>query len=407
MQTPPYILRITAPLWAAPFRPFYLLGAAYALLLAGTWAYSAQTPEQALAWHGHEMLFGFAGAIVAGILLTAMPSWAGLAEWHGGRLIALVALWLAGRFAFWCEALPDLLRAVLDAGFFWLLLALLLPELLRLKDRRFLWVLPILGVLALAQIVYWHGLVLASPKEMRAGLQLGLHGLLLLFVVKGGLLTPIFTGNALRERGLGDAPKFLPELEYACAVAMVLLAVAEALATPPASLATVCFGSALLLAFRSWRWRGWRVADLPMLAAMHLAFGWLIAALVLRGWAALDARLPQDAWQHAFLVGALGPMMLSLMNRVSLRHTGRPLAVSLAMRCALVLVMLAALLRVAAALLRLDHFWTAGAMALWAAAFAIYLAHFAALLVAPSRPRAGDAAAAALLKRESPPSGRE
>lgn len=395
-------MRFTAPLWAAAFRPFYLLGAVYALSLAGAWAFLPQAPAPTAAWHGHEMLFGFAGAIVAGILLTALPSWAGMAEWHGGRLIVLVALWLAGRFAFWCEALPFLPRAVLDASFSWVLLALLLPELLRLKDRRYLWVLPLIGVLALAQMLYWRGLGLASPAQMRAGLQLGVHGLMLLFVVKGGLLTPVFTGNALRERGLGDTPKLLPELEYACAAAMVLLAMAEPLATPPASLATVCFGSALLLAFRSWRWQGWRVADLPMLAAMHLAFLWLIAALALRGWAALDARLPQDAWLHAFLVGALGAMMLSLMNRVSLRHTGRPLAVSRAMRWALALVTLAALLRVTAALLRLDHLWTAGAMMLWAAAFAIYLAEFGRLLVAPSRPRARDAEEVARLKRETP-----
>ncbi|CAG1004287.1 hypothetical protein BURK2_03279 [Burkholderiales bacterium] len=396
-------MRFTAPLWAAPFRPFYLLGALYALLLAGAWLFAPQTPAQAAAWHGHEMLFGFATAIISGILLTALPSWAGTPEWQGPRLALLVACWLAGRIAFWCEALPLPLRALLDVAYFPVLMFLLSPQLLRLGERQFLWLLPILGGFAAAQLLFWLGKWQAATSLTQAGLHWGLHALLLLFVVKGGLLTPIFTGNALRERRLGEAPKLLPELEYALGVAVLLLALAEPLATPPASLAAVCLGTALLLGFRSWRWRGWQVAALPMLAAMHVAFVWLIGALVLRGWAALDARLAPGVWQHAFLVGAVGAMMLSLMNRVSLRHTGRPLAVSATMRLALALVSLAAVLRVVASLLQLDSAWAAGAMTLWASAFGLYLFEFGPVLCSPSRPRAASAEEAAGLKRETPP----
>lgn len=401
-KSAPLTLLFTTPLWRAPFRPFYGLGAAYAILLAASWLASTANPAQVAAWHGHEMLFGMATAIVSGILLTALPSWAGTPEWQGGRLAALVALWLAGRLGFWCDSWPLPLRALLDLAYFPVLILLLLPQLWRLADRRFLWLLPILGGFAGAQGLFWLGNQPSPGANPWSGLQLGLHALLLLFVVKGGLLTPLFTGNALRERGLGDAPSFLPELEYACAIAVLLLALTEPLASPPLAHATVCCGAAILLGFRCWRWRGWQVADLPMLAAMHIAFVWLIAALLLRGFCALHPALPQDAWQHAFLVGALGPMMLSLMNRVSLRHTGRALGMAPPMRAALGLMSLAAVLRVAAALGLIGSFWTAGAMALWASAFAIYLFVFAPALLAPSLPRPDTEAAQLRLKRESP-----
>lgn len=366
------------------------------------WLVAPQSPAEAATWHSHEMLFGFAAAIVSGILLTALPSWAGTPEWQGGRLAALVALWVAGRIAFWCEALPLPWRGAIDFVYFPVMMLWLAPQLLRLSDRRFLWLLPILGGFAAAQALYWLGHWRAEPTLRASGLHWGVHALLLLFVVKGGLLTPIFTGNALRERRLGDAPKFLPELEYGIAIAVLLLALTQALATPAASLATICFGSAALLVFRSWRWQAWRVADLPMLAAMHLAFLWLIVALVLRGWAALDVRLPRDAWLHAFLVGAVGAMMLSLMNRVSLRHSGRAMMVTKPMRWAFVAINLAALVRVAAALGRLDGLWTAGAMTLWAAAFGTYLVCFARVLCSPSQARAATPEEAARLKRETP-----
>lgn len=98
------------PLWSAGFRPFYLLGTAYGLLLmlswlaafAGLWA-----PAYPLRlWHAHEMIFGFAGAIVSGFVLTALPSWAGTREIRGGALALLTAAWLAGRIALWLAAGP-------------------------------------------------------------------------------------------------------------------------------------------------------------------------------------------------------------------------------------------------------------------------------------------------------------
>jgi uncharacterized protein involved in response to NO len=90
-------------LFAYGFRPFFLLAGIYAVVPTGVlyWAMtSGQWPEDALplyAWHGHEMLFGFVAAAIAGFLLTAVPTWTGTRAVSGIPLVGLVLLWLAGR----------------------------------------------------------------------------------------------------------------------------------------------------------------------------------------------------------------------------------------------------------------------------------------------------------------------
>ncbi len=89
-------------LWKLGFRPFYLMAAIFAALSIVLWIcqYTGHLPGAYLAapaWHGHEMLFGFTLAVVAGFLLTAVPNWTGKPTPTGGALAALAALWLAGR----------------------------------------------------------------------------------------------------------------------------------------------------------------------------------------------------------------------------------------------------------------------------------------------------------------------
>jgi uncharacterized protein involved in response to NO len=151
----------SSPLWASAFRPFYLLGAPYAPLLIAAWlgAYlglwnlpAGDLPLKLL--HGHEFIFGFAAAIIAGIVLTALPSWAGTEEIRGGRLMLLVALWLAGRIAFWAAPwLPPLLPAVIDCLLFPAMFAMLAPQLLGAANRLYLLLLPILLALFAANAI--------------------------------------------------------------------------------------------------------------------------------------------------------------------------------------------------------------------------------------------------------------
>lgn len=390
---------MSPPLLSSAFRPFYFLGTLYAAWLLAAWlgawlgaweVPSVGTPLRL--WHGHEMLFGFAAAIIVGIVLTALPSWAGTEEIQGGRLGVLVVLWLAGRIAFWAAPwLPPLAPAAVDLLLFPAVFLMVAPQLARASNRLYLLLLPILLALAASNAVYHYGILAAHTHLAGLGLRGAFYAIIVLYVLKGGVLTPIFTGNALREKGRGEQAPFNLELEM-LAVGVVLLLAALDLAGAPSSwtglAALACAG---VHAARAARWKGWRLPDVPLVFVMHLGFAWLVFAFVLKAVAELTGLVPEATWVHAFTVGSLGLMMLGLMTRVSLRHTGRPLVVPGAMKFAYGMMFAAALVRLAATVHGLGDWAVALAAVLWGLTFLIYFAAFAAMLIRPSLPRQGGA----------------
>ncbi|MBL8325366.1 MAG: NnrS family protein [Rubrivivax sp.] len=404
---------MNGPPWlASPFRVFYLLGAGFAVvwMISTALSFTLGSPWPAAHLHAHEMIFGFALAIVVGTALTALPSWAGMAEVGRGPLAVLAAAWLAGRLA--CaagDALPPLWVGAIDLALPVLLAAGLVPALIRLAQRRWL-VLPVLLVgLGVANLL-WH---VAQARGDAAGaaqaLRLALWPVVVMFSLAGGLLTPVFTANVLRAAGLEPPAPPRPALEVAALVALVALAACD-LGGAAAGVTTVAAIAAFVLqTWRVVRWRGWRIArgrtrglascggagaregegnevrDLLVLA-MHLGFAWLLVALALRVAIACGAPLPASSWVHAFTVGALGAMMLGLMTRVALRHTGRPAVAPRGFGWWLALAGVAAALRVGAPWL--GPWAHAAAAAAWALVFAAWLARHGVDLATPSLPRA-------------------
>ena len=387
------------PIWSSAFRPFYFLGALYAPLLAAVWlgAYlgigevpSVGTPLRL--WHGHEMLFGFATAIIVGIVLTALPSWAGTEEIRGGRLVLLVVLWLAGRIAFWAAPwLPPLAPAIVDALLFPAVFLMVAPQLMRAANRLYLLLLPILLALAAANAVYHYGIFAANAALAGQGLRGAIYSIIVLYVLKGGVLTPIFTGNALREKGRGEQAPFNVELEMLAVGVVLLLAALDLAGAPSLWIGMAALICALVHGARAARWKGWRLPDVPLVFVMHLGFAWLVFAFALKAAAELTGIVPEAAWVHAFTVGSLGLMMLGLMTRVSLRHTGRPLVVPGAMRLAYWLMFVAALLRLAATVHGLGSWAVALSAVLWGLTFVVYFMLFGTALLRPSLPRGAAA----------------
>ncbi|MDT3735597.1 MAG: NnrS family protein [Denitratisoma sp.] len=383
------------PLLSSAFRPFYFLGTLYAPLLAAAWlgAYlgiwevpSVGTPLRL--WHGHEMLFGFAAAIIAGIVLTALPSWAGTEEICGWRLALLVLLWLAGRAAFWAAPwLPPLAPALVDLLLFPALLLMVAPQLARASNRLYLLLLPILLALAATNAAYHYGILAANTHLAGLGLRGTLYAIIVLYVLKGGVLAPIFTGNALREKGRGGQAPFNLELEMLSVGVVLLLAALDLAGAPSLWIGLAALACAGVHAARTARWKGWRLHDVPLVFVMHLGFAWLVFAFVLKAVAELTGLVPEATWVHAFTVGSLGLMMLGLMTRVSLRHTGRPLVVPGAMKLAYGMMFAAALIRLAATVHGLGAWAVALSAVLWGLTFLAYFVVFAAMLLQPSLPR--------------------
>ena len=215
-----------AALWVSAFRPFYLLAAVYLVwvILTGAAAWSGfvrsgpgtlPLPGGVALWHGHEMLFGFAMAVVTGTVLTALPSWAGTPEVRDRQLALLAGLWFAGRLGFhvvglWGPGIATLVAAIVDTALPLALLVLLTPQLTRCADRRYALLLPVLAVLAMANLVFHAAVAGLDAVGAATALRAALWALIVLYSLKGGVLTPTFTGNALVASGRGMAPTCRP-----------------------------------------------------------------------------------------------------------------------------------------------------------------------------------------------------
>jgi uncharacterized protein involved in response to NO len=189
------------------FRPFFLLAGVHALVFVPLWLWirsHASAPLSTLPppfWHGHEMLYGFVVAAVAGFLLTAVPSWTGTRGFGGKPLVLLTALWLAGRVAFAVgEGLPIWAIALAELSFLPALACLLAPPLLRARSRNSP-MLAVLGALWLIDVAFVVALDRADPLLAQRALHTAINLVLILVTVIGGRIVPAFTGNALRARG--------------------------------------------------------------------------------------------------------------------------------------------------------------------------------------------------------------
>lgn len=384
-----------APIWASGFRPFFLLGTLYGVLMMIAWAAAVAgigtlgaDGIASASWHAREMIFGFATAIIAGVILTALPSWAGTEEIHGAQLALAVGLWAVGRAASLGAAwLPAQAPLLADAVFLPVLFVMLARQLLGVANRRYLLVLPVLAALFAAQLAAHLARAPADPAQLVRALHGAIYTIVVLYILVGGLLTPVFTGNALRATRRGEQARFVPALEVAAVATAVLLAVLDLASASPGWVAAAALACAIVHAVRIARWKAWRVVGDPIVLAMNLGYAWLVATFALRAAAAWSPAVPATAWIHAFTVGSLGMMMLGLMTRVALRHTGRRLRVVPSLRTAGAAMFGAALLRLAAAVDGLGSLAIATAALAWALAFGIWLLYFAPMLVAPSLPR--------------------
>ncbi|QTD46594.1 NnrS family protein [Ottowia testudinis] len=372
------------PLLRLGFRPFYLGAAAFGALSVPFWLlmwYGAITHPPALApllWHAHEILYGFAVAVVVGFLLTAGKAWTGLPTPRGAWLGALALLWLAARIA--ALGAPYPLYAALDVALLPLVAGVLLNVLLRAKNRRNLPLVGILVLLALANLAFHLNVLGLIDWPALHAMHAALALIVMIECVMGGRVIPFFTANV--TPGLKIAP--WPRFEFAVLgiTALALLAwVARAQGAWTVALLALAAG---LNAWRQWRWAPWKTLTRPILWVLHLAYAWIPAgfallALAQAGW------MPQTAGIHALGLGATGGLIIGMITRTARGHTGRPLRAGPLETAAYVLMMLAALLRVGAPLLAPAALTPGLTLAggAWSLAFLLYLLQYAPWLLRP------------------------
>ncbi|WP_341891001.1 NnrS family protein [Variovorax sp. YR752] len=362
------------PLFRLGFRPFYLGAAAFALFAVPYWLAGllglVELPSTMppLLWHAHEMLYGFAVAVIVGSLLTAGKAWTGLATPRGATLAAMAGLWLAARLsAVWA---PYAVYALLDLSLLPWVAFVLIRVLLRAGNRRNLPLGAILMLLATANLMF-HAAVTGwlNIDPLRA-LHAGLALIVMIECVIAGRVIPAFTMSALPGRKL-QAP---PWLERAALAATALSLAAWVLLPANPITATGFAAAGLLHAARLWHWQPWRTAARPILWVLHAAYAWIPGGLVLLSWAQLGG-VAASVGIHALAVGATGGLIVGMITRTARGHTGRPLKVSRLEVAAYLLVAGAAVARVLLPLAMPAHTadWLVVAAAAWSIAFALYL----------------------------------
>jgi uncharacterized protein involved in response to NO len=377
------------PFLRGGFRPFFFGGPLWAVVALTLWllalagAVQLPTAFDPLAWHRHEMLFGFVGAVVGGFLLTAVPNWTGRLPIAGPPLAALFGLWLAGRLAILFSAvIGSVAAAAIDVGFFMVLTAVAAREVLESKNRN----LPVVG------LIFLFGLVDAADHAGAAGLIDPDHAwkcavalVIILISLIGGRIIPSFTRNWLSKQGVREGLPGQPARFDMAVIGLTAFAFLAWITAPQGWLTGTLFAVAAAgQAARLARWKGWKTFADPLVLILHVGYLWVPIGLALLAAVDFGASIPRSAAVHALTAGAMATMILAVMSRATLGHTGRELRASPVMQAAYVVVTAGALLRVTAPLGLLEYrigMEVAGAA--WMGAFVLFLLAYGPILVSP------------------------
>ena len=373
------------------FRPFFLVAGMYALVVVPVWLYffaHHAVPFGALPamyWHAHELLYGFVVAAISGFMLTAVPSWTGARGFAGRPLTTLVLLWIAGRVAMTTVGqVPFLLTALAELALFPALLVLLTPPLLRSRNRNTP-LLFVLGALWLIDCGFVLALRLGDVVLAERAIRLAIDIILLLVTVIGGRIVPAFTASALRKLGQNVEIVSRRWIERTVIAAMLAITVVDLMSPDGRWSGVLAAVAASIHALRLGGWHGFKTWTQPIVWVLHVAYAWLPIGLALKAAWLLAGAEWAIKWQHAFTMGALATMILAVMTRASLGHTGRPLAVPRAIAIAYVLLTAGTLVRVFGAAVSPGHYLLTVSIAglAWTLAFLIFVVVYAPILTGP------------------------
>lgn len=390
----------TMAFMSAGFRPFFLFAGVYAVapLFAWLWAFlgDGETPGDFAPsyWHSHEMVFGFVVAAVTGFLLTAVPNWTRTRPFKGLPLFLLVGVWVLGRLAMWFGwPLGPHFVAVVDLAMIPLLTLYIGRRLVAHNVRRNYIVLGILSILFVANLMMHLEAMGLLADSAGFGLNMGIYGTAILLTLISGRVIPGFTANALRRGGL-DVEAGTPTPVTRLVIFLVVLAALFDLFAPDAGPARFAAGgvaglAALALLVRMRQWHSLKTLGDPIVWILHVGHFWLVLAFALLALATFSDGLTRDAGLHALSAGAFGTMIMAMMTRAALGHSGREIKASPAIALAYVMVIIGALLRVVASVTQLylagdGYNMMIGASGLlWAGAFAIFSVVFWPILTRP------------------------
>ena len=379
-------------LLAHPFRIFFLATAVYAGFVVFAWiaflfaGWPLPLGWAPLQWHSHEMLYGFVSAAIAGFMLTAMTNWTGARPLQGAGLLALLLVWLAGRVVMWVAAwLPGWLVSIVDLAFLPVLAIYVSSVLLRHHNRRNFVLVAVLTFLTMGNLTMQIGFLSGEIGLLKKGELLGFDLISVLIVIIAGRIIPAFTANWLRMQGHNaEAVKTFRWLEILSLASVVSILVVDGFNIPGIWIGIAAIFAGSIHALRLAAWAGLKTRREPLLWILHLAYLWIVIALFLRGASYFTEAVSPSLWQHAMGVGGIATLILGVMTRVAVGHTGRPLRL---LRFGLLIylaITAAALLRISVAMEIMNfHIGVSLSAIAWVVAFSLFMIIYGPILASP------------------------
>jgi uncharacterized protein involved in response to NO len=375
------------PLFVLGFRPFYLLAAIFAVVALPFWlgivfgAIPAGGYLGGLAWHSHEMVFGFATAVIAGFLLTAVRNWTGLPTPGGSALAALALLWVAGRVLVLVG--PPLPAAVVDLAFLPVLALVIAIPVARSGNRRNIKVVAVLGGLMIANGSFHLAQLGVLPVGFsRLSIIAALDVIVILIAIVAGRVIPAFIGNAVAAA----QPQSNVAIDVTAILSLLLILVVGPMRFWFAIPTSIWIGLLLVAAgahtVRLLLWDPFMTRHNALLWMLPVAYAWIPITLLLRAVVELPMGVPASAPVHALTVGAITSLMVAMMTRSALGHTGRALKAGPAEVSAFLLLQIAAIVRIVPGIVWPQYYpeFLAGSAVLWTLAFAIFLMRYWSIL---------------------------
>lgn len=379
------------PILSYGFRPFFLLAAIWAFIAMLIWigmlssVISLPTYFDTVSWHAHEFLFGYMYAVIAGFLLTAVPSWTSREPLNGFPLLCLVLLWVAGRLVVACSGyLPREVVYLTVLSMPIILCVFIGSEIIRSKNWKNLIVIGAVGSVIIGNFIFLTEVYAGGYAAKGFGLRIGLGSIIMMIAIIGGRIIPAFTRNYLNKVGEVNLPTQFGKFDLL--TLLILLFAMIAWITEPENplTATSLILAGLLHFLRLSRWCGIKTTDEPLVWVLHIAYALLPTGAVAIGLAILmpDLFLNTGTMQHIWMLLCVGLMTLAVMTRASLGHAGRQLTANLGTTLIYLSLLLSGIARITASFSSDMHFQfltTAGSF--WLIAFGGFILAYGPLLV--------------------------
>ena len=309
------------------FRPFFLLASLLAIIATVIWMASYTfgwtlpvSEVTAIAWHGHEMVFGYTTAIIAGFLLTAVKNWTGVQTIKGLPLALLALVWLLARILplldspllFQWAAAFDLLYLL------GLMLAVFYP-IAKVGQWRQLVIVFILAMLLAANTLYYLGVFHIVNQGVSWGLFTGVYFIMALIFTIARRVMPFFI-----ERGVGYDVQLKNSalIDKASLLLLAGLWLVDVFFKQPTLIALFSIVLAIMHSIRLAGWYTQGIWQKPLLWVLFLGYSMFILGFTLKA-INFFGFYPTSIPLHAFTYGGIGMMTLGMISRISLGHTGR------------------------------------------------------------------------------------